>query len=66
MKRFFLGGGHKQHLLVFFVIVLTLSHQCVRLCCSVCVFEGLCVVSESKVSFFSKIELFRVKSFILS
>ncbi len=35
-------------------IVLNLSHQCVRLCCSVCVFEGFCVTSESKVCFFQQ------------
>ncbi len=61
------GEYHKQHLLpVLNWIVLNLSHPCVRLCCGVCVFEGLCVMSESKVWFFSKIELFWVESFILT
>lgn len=32
-------------------IVLNLSQQCVRLCCTECVFEGLCVISEGKVCF---------------
>ncbi len=38
----------------FCSIVLNLSHQCVRLCCSVCIFEDLCVMSESKVWFCSR------------
>ncbi len=41
----------------FCIIVLNLPRQCVKLCCSVCGFEGLCVMSGSKVCF-SKIELF--------
>ncbi len=59
--------GLKQHNLlpVFVVLFLSLSHQCVRLCC-LCVFEGLCVMSKSKVWIFSKSELFWVESFILT
>ncbi len=43
-------------------IVLNSSHQRVGLCCSVCVIKGLCVMSENKDSFFSKIELFWVRA----
>ncbi len=49
----------------FYSIVLNWPRQCVKLCCSVCGFEGLCVMSGSKVCF-SKIELFWVESFILT
>jgi len=63
-EKFLEGENYKQHNLLlgfgfgFCSIVLNLSHQCVRLCCSVCVFEGLCVMSEAKVWFFSKSEWF--------
>ncbi len=60
VKSFFLGGGGGGATLItsFCSIVLNLSHQCVRLCCSVCVLEGLCVMSEGKVCFFSKMKKF--------
>jgi len=54
-EKFLEEENHKQHnLLLVFVfvfcsIVSNFSHRCVRLCCSVCVFEGLCVMSEGKV-----------------
>lgn len=62
-EMFLEGENHKQQLITVFgfgfcSIVLNLSHQCVRLCCSVCVFEGLCVMSEGKVWFFSESEWF--------
>ncbi len=66
IREMYQSDWKKNCITGFCRIVLTLSHQCVKLCCSVCVFEGLCVMSESKVRVFSKIELFWVKSFILT
>ncbi len=42
----------------FCSIVLNWSHQCVKLCCSVCVFDCLCVMSERKVVFSARLSCF--------
>jgi len=60
VKRFLRGGNHKQHNLP--VLEMKCCFEFIapvcRLCCSVCIFEGLCVMSEGKVWFFSKSEWF--------